>query len=150
MFKKILAAVLLGILPPVVALASPWAGKLDATIIPYASAYQSFTDATEAVGFEKRVVSLNYDGQEVAKLGVFAGVASGAVGVAPKAVAGPTFAVPGSLLDWALGTTWGQQWLPRLKTGVTASYDLVRPSQAHWRPDFYGFGIAYPVGNASN
>ncbi len=143
--KNLLAVLFLALVAP--AHASPWAGKLDTSIIPYASAYQSFTDSREALGFEKRIVSLNYNGQEVAKLGVFAGEASGAVGVGPKAVAGPTFALPGSLLDWALGTTWGQQWLPKLKTGVTASYDLVRPSQAHWKPDFYGFGIAYPVGN---
>jgi hypothetical protein len=125
--------------------ASPWAGKIDTSIIPYASAYQSFTDSRQALGFEKRVVSLNYNGNEVAKLGLFGGEAS-SVGTAPKVIGGPTFALPGSLLDWALGTTWGQQWLPKLKTGVTASYDIVRPSQAHLKPDFYGFGIMYPVG----
>lgn len=127
--------------------ASPWSGKLDMTINPYASAYQSFTDARQALGFEKRIVSLNHNGIEVAKLGLFVGATHdlSAVGAAPKAVGGMTLSVPGSDLDWVLGTTWGQQWLPKLKTGVTASYDLVRPSQAHLNPDFYGFGIAYPV-----
>ena len=129
--------------------ASPWAGKLDTSLDIYASAYQSFTDARQALGFEKRVISLNYNGQEVAKLGLFAGTTHdlSSLGAAPRAVGGATFAVPGSLLDWALGTKMGAAWLPKLKTGVTASYDLVRPSQAHLHPDFYGFGIAYPVGN---
>ena len=126
--------------------ASPWAGKLDTSVVPYASAYQSFTSATQALGLEKRIVSLNYNGQEVAKLGVFTGEASGAVGVAPRVVGGPTFALPGSLLDWALGTSWGSLWLPKLKTGVTAGWDLVRPSQMQAKPSFYGFGVAYPVG----
>lgn len=128
--------------------ASPWAGVVDKTWNPYASAYQSFTDTRQAVGLEKRVVSLEYNGQEMIKLGAFAGAThdAGALGAAPRAVGGLTLAVPGSLLDWSLGTTWGQQWLPKLKTGVTASYDLVRPSQAHLAPDFYGFGVAYPVG----
>lgn len=144
--KTLIAALFLALVSPCHA-TSPWAGRLDTSIIPYASAYQSFTDSREALGFEKRIVSLSYAGNEIAKFGVFVGEASGAIGVAPKAVAGPTFALPGSLLDWALGTTWGAQWLPKLKTGVTASYDLVRPSQAHLKPDFYGFGIAYPVGN---
>lgn len=145
--KRLIAGLL--IFTPAVAFASPWAGKLDKTIIPYASAYQSFSSAEQALGFEKRIVSLDYNGQEVAKLGVFAGASHdlSAVGAAPKAVAGPTFAMPGSLLDWALGTTWGQQWLPKLKTGVNVSWDLVRPSQAHVKPDFIGFGIAYPVGS---
>ncbi len=126
--------------------ASPWAGKLDKTSVPYVSAYQAFTSATQALGVEKRVVSLNYNGQEIAKLGLFAGEASGAVSVSPRVVGGPTFALPGSLLDWTLGTSWGSLWLPKLKTGVTAGWDLVRPSQMQAKPSFYGFGIAYPVG----
>ncbi len=127
--------------------ASPWAGKIDKEWNPYASAYQSFTDARQALGFEKRIVSLNRDSQEVAKIGLFLGATHdlSAIGAAPKAVGGATLAIPGSALDWALGTTWGQQWLPKLKTGVNASWDFVRPSQAHWHPDFYGFGISYPV-----
>ena len=140
--KKLIAALMLLAAP---SFASPWQGKLDTTFVPYAAAYQSFTSATEVLGLEKRVLSVYYNGQEMIKFGVLAGESSGAVGVAPRAVAGPTFAVPGSLLDWSLGTTWGQQWLPKLKTGVIAWYDLARPSQAHWRPDGYGFGIAYPI-----
>ncbi len=125
---------------------SQWAGKLDKTGMPYAAAYQSFTSATQALGFEKRIVSLDYKDQEMVKLGVFLGATS-SLGQSPKVVGGPTFAVPGSLLDFALGTTWGQQWLPKLKTGVAVGWDIVRPSQMQAKPSFVGFGISYPVGN---
>lgn len=61
-------------------------------------------------------------------------------------VSGPVFAVPGSDLDWALGTSWGKQWLPKLKTGLTAAPDVTRLKAIGLRNTFFGFGISYPVG----
>lgn len=124
-------------------------GRLDFTTAPALGAWQSLTSVDQAVGLSKRVWHLDKDEQELVRLGIFGGVFKpmfSEPAAAPHALGGFTLAVPGSLLDWALGTSWGQAWLPKLKTGLLGAYDLTRPSALHARPSFFGFGLAYPLG----
>lgn len=145
--KILIAAVLM--LMANAASAATWAGKLDLTTLPALGAWQSLESPDQAVGFAKRFWYLDRDGQEMIRVGLFGGVSKAMFSDPPapaRPLGGATLAVPGSLLDWALGTSWGAMWLPRLKTGLLGAYDLTRISQLHARPTFFGLGIAYPLG----
>lgn len=130
--------------------AGPWAGRLDLKSPPSLAAYQSFTSLSQAFGIQKNIWSL-YKGQyEVARLGVFGGYYKPLLSaVAPRSLGGATLLVPGSVLDWAMGTNYGAQWLPSLKTGILVGYDLTRPKYLSLRPDFAGPGVTYAWGATS-
>lgn len=150
---KIMLTAALALLLPAISHASPWAGKLDLNSAPAIGAWQSVTSADEAVGLSKHLWSLNKGDQAVLNLGVFGGVSKPMLAglpdlsVAPTFLAGVTAQVPGSALDWALGTKMGDAWLPKLKTGILLADDLTRPRQLHLRPTFVGVGLAYPLGS---
>lgn len=132
--------------------AAPWAGKLDLGSPIALGAWQSVTSADEAIGVAKHVWSLSKGDQPLLNIGVFAGVEKPMLAglpqlnVAPTYLAGITTQVPGSALDWALGTQMGAAWLPKLKTGLLLADDLTRPRQLHLRPTFVGVGLTYPLG----
>lgn len=139
--KGIIAAVLLFL--PCLASASPWVGKIDLALNISPAAYQSLTDTDQAFGFGKRLWHLDRSGVETLNVGLFAGAARSD----ERVLAGPTIAIPGSLLDSLLGTKMGDTWIPRLKTGILIAYDITRPSTIKLRPSFSGFGVMYPIGN---
>ena len=129
------------------------AGAWDLKTLPNLAAFQSITTAEQEIGFAKPVWHLEASGQALLNLGLFAGAEANDAG---KPVfgrnsmnLGPTAQVPGSSLDWLLGTKMGSAWLPKLKTGVYAGYDLLAPSSIKLKPNFIGFGIAYPVFGSS-
>lgn len=126
-----------------------WAGKLDATSLPSIGAWQSVRSLDQAFGVSKRAFHIDSGAQPVLNVCLFGGVSKpvfSSPASTPHALGGLTFAVPGSALDWALGTTWGDMWLPRLKTGVLAAYDLTRVKALHIDPSFIGIGAAWPFG----
>lgn len=123
-----------------------WAGKLDfKTLTPgaYASVYN--TDSVEGVGL--RAWHLDKGTQDILNVGLFVGIHRyGVLGTPTKGIGGGTFQIPGSLLDFALGTKMGDMWVPKLKTGIFGGWDFVRPKDLKARPDFIGFGAGYPFG----
>lgn len=126
----------------------PFAGKLDLTSLPAVMAAQSFSKPDTVAGVEKRVWHLDKGDQELLNVGLFAGLhRHGAQGTPTKGIGGGTLSVPGSLLDWALNTHMGDAWLPKLKTGVLAGWDFVRPADLKADPDFVGFKLTYPLGS---
>lgn len=139
----------------VVALLTPslshaaWTGRMDWTSLPSYGAWQSVTSADQAVGLSKHFWTLAKDQSPLLNLGLFAGVSKPMLSdpsASTRFLGGSNVAVPGAALDWALGTSWGQKWLPKLKTGMVFAHDLSRPSQLHWKPDFIGVGASYPIG----
>jgi len=124
------------------------AGHLDFQSKPSYSAWQSVESPDQALGLSKRVFYVVKDQQQMLNVGLFGGAKKNLLDSSktPKAVGGLTLAIPGSVLDWALGTKMGDAWVPALKTGVLSAYDLTRLKQIHWKPDFIGVGISYPVG----
>lgn len=129
--------------------ASEWSGRLDMTSGPSIGAWQSLSSTDQAIGISKRLAHLDRSGQEIARIGVFGGVAKSMFnqpGSSAKPLGGLTFSIPGSLLDWALGTKWGDTWVPNLKTGLLGAYDLTRIKTLHSRPNFIGIGAAWPFG----
>jgi len=145
--KKLIAALLLAVAAPSFA-SSPLAGRLDLSSMPSIGAWQSLTSADQAVGVSKRLFHMDYAGQPLVNLSVFAGVSKPMVEPATpvRFLAGDVIQVPGSTLDWALGTDWGSKWLPKLKTGILFAHDLSRLSKTHLFGDFIGIGAAYPIG----
>lgn len=140
--KKLLAALLILAAP----CSAQLSGKLDTTPDFAIGTWQSVRSADQAFGVAKHVWSLNYGANAVLNVGLFAGAQKPLLsepGTAARPVAGPTFAVPGSTLDWALGTNWGAQWVPDLKTGVLVGYDFSRPKALSIVPGFVGVGAAY-------
>lgn len=132
--------------------AGPWAGRLDLKSPPTLAAYQSFTSYDQAFGLQKNVWSLYKGPYEVVRLGVFGGYYKpvfSSPNQSPRSIGGPTVLVPGSVLDWAMGTNYGAAWLPSLKTGILLGYDLTRIKALGIKPDFAGPGITYAWG-ASN
>lgn len=127
----------------------PLAGKLDLSEIPSVGAWQSLTSADQAFGISKSIFHLDYAGQPLVVLSLFAGVTKPIVQPAlpVRFLGGDIIQVPGSTLDWALGTSWGKKWLPRLKTGVLFAHDLSRISKTHLFGDFIGIGASYAVGS---
>ena len=126
--------------------AGKWAGKLDLTKDFALGGWQSLKSADEAYGISKPVWSLLKGGQPILNVGLFAGIDKPLVPLAsssPKFLGGLTVAVPGSTLDWALGTNMGAQWVPALKTGLLCAYDVSRPKALKAVPDFVGIGASY-------
>lgn len=126
--------------------AGSWAGKLDLNRDFALGGWQSLKSADEAYGISKRVWSLQKGGQTLMNVGLFIGADKPLVPLvssSPRLLGGATIAVPGSTLDWALGTNWGAQWVPSLKTGLLCAYDLFRPKTLKSVPDFVGIGAAY-------
>lgn len=133
-----------------IASASPLAGKLDLTSLPSIGAWQSITSADQALGVSKRLFHLDYAGQALVNISVFAGATKPMLSepAAPiRFLGGDVIQVPGSTLDWILGTKWGSAWAPRLKTGILFAHDLSRISKTHLFGEFQGIGISYLLGN---
>ncbi len=148
--NRLTAAVVL-LLAAAPARAVPWAGKLDLTSPLTLGGWQSIKSADQATGLSKRLFHLDAGDQPVLNVGLFGGVSKPlltAPSGAPHALGGLTVAVPGSTLDWALGTSWGAAWLPKLKTGILAAYDLTRIKALKAVPDFVGVGFQWPLGGA--
>jgi hypothetical protein len=123
-----------------------WTGRLDLTPDFGAGAWQSVKSPDQAYGVSKRLFMLQKGGNDLLNLGLFVGVNKPLVPLAGsplRFLGGATIAVPGSTLDWALGTNWGSQWAPALKTGVLCAYDLTRIKQVKAVPDFVGIGATY-------
>lgn len=118
-------------------------GHLDLALDFAISAYQSVTEPDEVAGIGKRIFYVNKDAQEIVSLGAFGGIRRSD----NHGVAGPTGQVPGSLLDFLLGTKMGDAWLPRLKTGMFFGWDITRPRDLKVRPDFIGVGVNWPMGS---
>jgi hypothetical protein len=131
---------------PVAARSHVWTGRFDWTSLPAYGAWQSVDSDEQAVGLSKHLWTLARDTQPLLSLGVFVGVKKPLLSPPVTVLGGSTVAVPGSALDWALGTKWGAAWLPKLKTGMMFSHDLSRPRQLHLKPDFIGIGASYPIG----
>lgn len=146
--KKILIAVIMAL--AVQSHSSSLAGKLDMTTLPSIGAWQSLTSVDQAIGVSKRFFHADYNGQVLVNVSIFAGVTKPMLtepATPVRFLAGDVIAVPGSTLDWALGTKFGDAWLPKLKTGVLFAHDLSRLAVAHLKPDFIGVGAAYPFGS---
>lgn len=128
--------------------AGAWAGKLDTTKDFSVGGWQSLKSADEAYGVSKPIWSLQKGGQPLLNVGIFAGIDKPLVPLAssaPKFLGGATISVPGSTLDWALGTNMGAMWVPRLKTGVLYAQDFTRPKAMTWGSGFVGVGASYPL-----
>ena len=117
-----------------------FSGKLDLSNDFAGAAYQSVTSPDQVAGVGKQLFSAYYKDQELFNVGAFAGINR----EDNHGMAGPTAQVPGSLLDSALGTKWGQAWLPKLKTRMFFGYDITRPKAMHIQPSFIGVGAGYP------
>ncbi len=118
--------------------------------MPSIGAWQSLTSADQALGLSKRVFHIDADAQPLVNMALFGGVSKPMLSepaTPARPLGGMTFAVPGSTLDWALGTNWGDKFVPALKTGILAAYDLTRIKQLHINPSFLGIGAAYPFGS---
>ena len=130
--------------------ASPFAGKLDLTTLPSIGAWQSVTSADQAVGVSKRFFHADYNGNPLVNVTLFAGVTKPMLTepASPlRFLGGDVIQIPGSTLDWVLGTKWGDAWAPRLKTGILFAHDLSRLNKTHLFGDFQGIGISYLLGN---
>ena len=129
-----------------------WAGKFTFNSPLSLAAYQSFTSAEVAYGVHWSPFVLSKGSYALLDVGVFAGVyqpiLSQPLNSSPHTLAGPTLFVPGSALDWALGTNYGAAWLPSLKTGILFGYDMTRPNTIHVKPTFMGPGISWAFGAA--
>ncbi len=138
------------IFTPSVAFASPWAGKLDMTSLPAIGGWQSLKSADQAFGATKRLFHADYNGNVLVNISVFAGVTKPMLtepATPIRFLAGDVIQVPGSTLDWALGTKWGSAWAPKLKTGILFAHDLSRIAKTHLFGEFVGIGASYPLGN---
>lgn len=146
--KALLAGLLLAFAAPSRA-AGPLAGKLDLDSLPSVGLWQSVTSVDQAFGVSKRLVHLDYAGQPLVNVSLFFGATKPIVEPATpvRYLAGDVVQVPGSTLDWALGTKMGDAWLPRLKTGVLFAHDLSRLSKTHLFGEFQGVGISYLLGS---
>lgn len=140
------------ILLPISAHASPWSGKLDLVTLPSIGAWQSLTSTDQAIGVSKRFFHLDYSAQPLINVSLFGG------GMKPmlsepsapvRFLAGDVISVPGSTLDWALGTKWGDKWIPNLKTGILFAHDVSRLSKTHLFGDFQGIGAMWPFGGTA-
>lgn len=123
-----------------------WAGKLDLTTTVALGTWQSLKSTDQAFGLSKRFWHLDKGDKTLVNVGLFAGVQKPvftAPGSAPRFLGGSIIGVPGSTLDWALGTKWGEAWVPNLKTGVLFAHDLTRIAKTHLFGDFIGIGASY-------
>lgn len=130
--------------------AGPISGHLDLSTLPTIGAWQSLTSVDQAVGISKRVFHLDWDGQTLINVSAFGGVTKPMLtepATPLRFLAGDVIAIPGSVLDWALGTKWGDAWLPKLKTGVLFAHDVSRFGNLKLKPDFIGIGAMMPFGS---
>lgn len=130
----------------------PWAGKSQLWSLPSVALAQSFTTTDQAVGIHKDLWSLYKGGYEVVRVGAFGGFYKPIFtsnGKGPRSLAGATVLVPGSALDWAMGTNYGEKWLPALKSGILVAYDASRPKALGWSPDFVGALLSYKLGSTA-
>lgn len=126
------------------------AGRVDTTTLPSIGLWQSVTSADQAVGVSKRLLHLDYAAQPLVNVSLFAGATKPMLSepaTPMRWLAGDVIAVPGSTLDWALGTKMGDQWVPNLKTGVLFAHDLSRIAKTHLFGDFIGVGAAWAFGS---
>lgn len=133
-------------------IAGPWTGKLDIAFDPSLGAWQSVRSADEAVGVSKLVWSLAKGGQPLLNVSIFGGAVKSilsAPGQSPAAIGGLVAQIPGSALDWALGTQMGATWLPKAKSGLLFACDLTRIGKP-CRTPFIGVGIAYGAAPAAS
>ncbi len=130
----------------------PWNGRLDKNWTDFhLGGWQSLKSLDQAYGVAKPVWSLNKGEQPLLNLGFFAGVQKPLDPLASsslRVLAGETIQVPGSALDWALGTKMGSYWLPKAKAGLLIAHDWTRPSAMHLAPDFVGLGLTWLMGGA--
>lgn len=127
-----------------------WAGKVDLTPDVALGTWQSLKSTDQAFGISKRFLHLDKGGNTLVNVGLFAGIEKPiftAPGAAPCFLGGDIISIPGSTLDWALGTKWGDAWAPRLKTGVLFAHDLSRLNKTHLFGDFIGIGATYLIGS---
>lgn len=144
--KNLIAAMLLLLVAAPSRASGPLAGHLDLKTMPAFGAWQSLQSPDQAFGVSKRLFHLDYSAQTILNVGIFGGVSKPLLSepaATPVALGGLTMAMPGSTLDWALGTSWGDLWAPRLKTGILCAYDLSRPNALKVVPGFVGFGVTY-------
>lgn len=148
--NRILAASLVAIACAVPARAQ-LAGRFDLTSPPSIGAWQSLTSIDQAIGVSKRLAHLDGAGMPLLNVSVFGGASKPMSEPATPVrwLAGDVIQVPGSMLDWALGTKWGDAWLPKLKTGVLFAHDLSRLKKTHLFGDFIGIGAAWPLGGGN-
>jgi hypothetical protein len=140
----------------VLSLSGPWAGRFYKPSVPSPALWQSVDSPDQVLGAAEPVWHLDKGNTTVLNLAVGGGahINDAQAGTTPDARAakgylGPVVQVPGSLLDATLGTTWGQQWAPALKTGVLFGYNLLEWGTLHAYPGFVGLGVSYPVGGAT-
>lgn len=145
--KKILGLAALKLLIFIPSVCGAVSGKFDLLSLPQPSAYQSFISPQQVVGLEKSLYFVYISSQELCHVGLDVGMLVNDQIPKGAPLGGPTLHVPGSLLDWALGTQMGAAWLPKLKAGVFAGYDLFHPTNIKAKPNFSGFGVTYPVFN---
>lgn len=128
----------------------PLAGRLDLPSMPSVGAWQSLTSVDQAFGVSKRLFHIDYAGQPLVNISLFAGVTKplSSPPTPVRFLAGDVIQVPGSALDWALGTKLGDAWLPKLKVGVLFAHDLSRLAKTHLFGDFVGVGAAWPLGGS--
>lgn len=128
----------------------PWVGKSQLSALPSLALAQSCTSTDQALGIHKDLWSLYKGGYEIVRVGGFGGfykplfTSSG-----PRSLAGGTVLVPGSALDWALGTNYGDKYLPALKSGILVAYDVTRPKSLSWNPNFIGPILSYKLGQSN-
>ena len=143
MLKKILVAVILGILPPVAALASPWVGKLDLAPDFAAFGSRSFTSNEYIAGASKPLWTFSKAATPEFTLdGWVAFRASGGV------LGGLQFAVPGGGFQQvaALFTSNPKiaQYASYVKDGVDLGYDPTRLSGLN--PAWKGYFVSVALG----
>ncbi len=138
------------IFTPALTFASPLSGKFDLTTLPAIGAWQSVTSADQALGVSKRFFHADYNGNVLVNVSLFAGATKPMLtepATPIRFLAGDVIQVPGSTLDWALGTKWGAAWAPRLKTGILFAHDATRLAKTHLFGEFQGIGVSYLLGN---
>lgn len=131
--------------------AGPWAGKLRLHELPSVAVAQSLLTADQAIGVHKDLWSLYKGPYEILRVGGFAGLYKPLLtkqSEGPHELVGATMLVPGSALDWAMGTKYGDEWLPALKSGLLCGYDATHPKTIRLRPDFVGALLEYKLGAA--
>ncbi len=145
---KYLIAVLM--FAPTLAVAATVTGHSDLSVMPAILGAQSFTSVDQAIGVQKPLFHMEINAQPALNLGLFVGGKKpllSSAGDPTTFLGGITVCVPGSLLDFALGTKMGDTWIPRLKTGILLADDLTRPNAMHLNPTFAGLLGSYTFGN---
>lgn len=130
-----------------------WHGKLQLSALPAIAAAQSFNSLNQAIGLHKDLWSLYKGPYEILRVGLFTGFYKPLLtdpSKGPHSLAGGTILVPGSAFDWAMGTNYGDKWLPALKSGILVAYDGTHPKTLGLKPDFVGPILSYQFGSTKN